>query len=139
MILCISHEAGLEEKNYVYDKMREFNWRHFPDALKGRYQEVQLFLRDENGQLFGGLTGEICWNWLEVEYLYVDDVVRKSGYGSSLLFEAEQLARAKGCDFIKLDTLSFQALDFYIKQGYEIYGTIENAGSFTHYYLKKDL
>lgn len=45
----------------------------------------------------------------------------------------------KKCDFIKLDTLSFQALDFYLKQGFEVFGTIHNAGSYSHYYLTKEL
>ncbi|PRX72564.1 hypothetical protein B0G52_105117 [Cohnella sp. SGD-V74] len=53
--------------------------------------------------------------------------------------EAEKMARKKKCDFIKLDTLSFQALEFYLKEDFQIYGTIENAGGHTHYYLKKDI
>ncbi|MGV2787448.1 GNAT family N-acetyltransferase, partial [Clostridium perfringens] len=64
---------------------------------------------------------------------------RKSGYGAKLLNEAEKIAIEKQCEFAKLDTLSFQALDFYINQGYEVYGKIENAGRHTHYYLKKEL
>jgi GNAT superfamily N-acetyltransferase len=95
--------------------MIEFNLRHFPDDLKGKCQVVNLFLKDADGNIFGGLVGEICWNWLEVQYLFVDDIYRKSGYGKKLLLEAEQIAKEKKCDFIKLDTLSFQALDFYKK------------------------
>lgn len=83
--------------------------------------------------------GEICWNWLEIHYLFVDEAFRKSGYGAKLLNEAEKIAKEKQCEFVKLDTLSFQALDFYIKQGYEVYGQIENAGRHTHYYMKKDI
>ncbi|MHA6533893.1 GNAT family N-acetyltransferase [Paenibacillus sp. BAC0078] len=139
MELFISHESTPEGKNYVTNKMIEFNRQHFPDALKGRYQEVQLLLKNAEGLTFGGLIGEICWNWLEVQYLFVEEACRKSSYGSMLISEAEQLARSKGCDFIKLDTLSFQALDFYLKQGFEVYGTIPNAGGFNHYYLKKNL
>ena len=56
-----------------------------------------------------------------------------------LLIKAERLAKENECDFIKLDTLSFQALDFYKKQGYEVWGAIPNAGRHTHYYLKKDI
>lgn len=116
-----------------------YNLKHFPDDLKGRYQEINLLLRNADGQILGGIVGEICWNWLEIHYLFVDEPYRKSGYGAKLLNEVEKIAIEKQCEFAKLDTLSFQALDFYIKQGYEVYGKIENAGRHTHYYLKKEL
>ncbi|AWP29287.1 GNAT family acetyltransferase [Paenibacillus glucanolyticus] len=132
-------EADSGDNNYVRNQMIEFNLNHFPDDLKGRYQEINLLLRNADGEILGGIVGEICWNWLEIHYLFVDERFRKSGYGAKLLSEVENMAREKQCEFVKLDTLSFQALDFYIKQGYEIYGKIENAGRHTHYYMKKDL
>lgn len=125
--------------NYVRNQMIKYNLKHFPDDLKGRYQEVNVLLRNADGQILGGIVGEICWNWLEIHYLFVDEPFRKSGYGTKLLNEAEKIAIDKQCEFVKLDTLSFQALDFYIKQGYEVYGQIENAGRHTHYYMKKDI
>lgn len=137
--LTISSSTNPSDKSYVVNKMIEFNLMHFPDDLKGRYQTVHLFLKDADNHIYGGLVGEICWNWLEVHYLFVDDHFRKLGYGKKLLSEAEKLAKEKKCDFIKLDTLSFQALDFYKKQGFEVFGTIQNAGRHTHYYLKKDM
>ncbi|WP_152392356.1 GNAT family N-acetyltransferase [Paenibacillus guangzhouensis] len=139
MELQIIQESNLQDKAYVRDKMAEFNRMHFPDDLKGRYQEVNLFLKDDEGQTYGGIIGEICWNWMEIQYLFVEAAYRGVGYGKRLLMEAEKLSREKGCDFMKLDTLSFQALDFYKKLGFEVYGVIENAGRHTHYYLKKDL
>ncbi|WP_054023954.1 GNAT family N-acetyltransferase [Bacillus sp. FJAT-28004] len=139
MELYISNELNSEDKAYISNNMFAFNLKHFPDDLKGRYQEVNLFLKNADGQIFGGILSEICWNWMQVEYLFVADEIRKSGYGKQLLAEAEKIAKAKNCDFIKLDTLSFQALDFYKKQGFEVFGTIQNAGGFTHYYLKKDI
>ncbi len=132
-------ESDSGDNNYVRNQMIEFNLKHFPDDLKGRYQEINLLLRNADGEILGGIVGEICWNWLEIHYLFVDERFRKSGYGAKLLSEVENMAREKQCEFVKLDTLSFQALDFYIKQGYEIYGKIENAGRHTHYYIKKDL
>ncbi|WP_240415428.1 GNAT family N-acetyltransferase [Paenibacillus periandrae] len=139
MDLHITNETNDAAKSYVVNKMIEYNLRHFPDDLKGRYQIVNLYLQDTYGNIFGGLVGEICWNWLEVQYLFVDDAYRKLGYGKKLLSEAEQIAKDKNCDFMKLDTLSFQALDFYKEQGFEVFGTIQNAGRHTHYYLKKDI
>ncbi|SDD55272.1 Acetyltransferase (GNAT) family protein [Paenibacillus sp. UNCCL117] len=139
MELHVSNETNDPAKSYILTKMIEYNFRHFPDDLKDRFQIVNLYLKDANGNVYGGLVGEICWNWLEVQILFVDDAYRKLGYGKKLLLEAEQIAKDKKCDFIKLDTLSFQAVDFYKEQGYEIFGTIQNAGSHTHYYLKKDI
>ncbi|MBX4150404.1 GNAT family N-acetyltransferase [Paenibacillus sp. FSL W7-1279] len=132
-------ESNSADINYVRNQMIKYNLKHFPDDLKGRYEEVNLLLRNADGQILGGIVGEICWNWLEIHYLFVDEAFRKSGYGAKLLNEAEKIAKEKQCEFVKLDTLSFQALDFYIKQGYEVYGQIENAGRHTHYYMKKDI
>ena len=39
-----------------------------------------------------------------------------------------------------LDTFDFQAKDFYLKHGYEIFGTLENCPpNHNRYYLKKAL
>ncbi|KOP69182.1 GNAT family acetyltransferase [Bacillus sp. FJAT-18019] len=139
MSIEITNNIDTDNKDYVRNKMIEFNLKHFPDELKGRYQELKLHLVHDGGAIIGGIVGEFCWNWLEIHYLFVEEEYRKSGYGRSLLKEAEKMAVERKCDFIKLDTLSFQALDFYLKEGFQIYGTIENAGRHTHYYLKKDI
>ncbi len=75
---------------------------------------------------------------MEIHTFIIDSGVRKSGYGTKLLLELENIAIEKDCDFIKVDTLSFQALEFYKKNGYQVYGCIDNVGrEFKHYYLKK--
>ena len=139
MGLQIINENNKELKKYVRDKMSEYNMKHFPDDLKGRYQEIHLFLKDDDDHVCGGILGEICWNWLEIQYLFVELEYRGRGYGKKLMQEAQKIANEKQCDFIKVDTLSFQALDFYKKEGFEVFGMIENAGRHTHYYMKKDL
>jgi len=136
----ISQEQNDRKKSLINNKLYEYNLKHFPEDLRGRYQEISLFLTDENGQICGGILGEICWNWLEIHTLMIDEEIRGSGYGTKLLVEIEQIALHNNCDFIKVDTLSFQALDFYENHGYQVYGTLDNVGrDYKHYYLKKDL
>jgi GNAT superfamily N-acetyltransferase len=86
----------------------------------------------------GGLIGRIAYDWLHVELLWLDDSIRKKGYGKILLRQAEEIALSSGCIGAHLDTFSFQAPDFYIRLGYEVFGQIENhPKGETRYYLKK--
>jgi GNAT superfamily N-acetyltransferase len=140
MNLHISKESNEKKKRHVNKMLYEYNLQHFPEDLRGSYQEINLYLMDEEGNVRGGLLGEVCWNWLEIHILMIDEDLRKHGYGSKLLMEAEQIAAEAECDFIKVDTLSFQALDFYKKHGYEEYGVLDNVGrDHEHYFLKKSL
>jgi GNAT superfamily N-acetyltransferase len=140
MDLYITRELNKEDKQYIDEALYKFNLKHFPEDLSGRYEEINLFLKDEAGNVRGGILTEVCWNWLEIHTFMVDEDIRKSGFGTKLLAEIEMIALEKQCDFIKVDTLSFQALHFYKKNGYKVYGSIDNVGrEFTHYYLKKDL
>jgi GNAT superfamily N-acetyltransferase len=103
-------------------------------------EEINLCLKDDNGDIVAGINRAICWNWMEISILWVVDNYRSQGYGKRLLEEAEKVPRAKKCTLIKLDTFSFQAPEFYKKYGYELIATIEDAplGS-KHFYYKKDL
>ncbi|MBT2680708.1 GNAT family N-acetyltransferase [Bacillus sp. ISL-35] len=136
----ITKELNESYKNHINHKLYEYNLSHFPEDLRGRYKELNFVLLDEGGNVRGGILGEVCWNWLEIHTLMIDEDIRGLGYGTKLLAEMERAALDSQCDFIKVDTLSFQALDFYQNNGYEVYGTLDNVGrAYKHYYLKKDI
>ncbi|MEK5214672.1 MULTISPECIES: GNAT family N-acetyltransferase [Psychrobacillus] len=140
MNLHISRETNKTDKQYINEELYKFNLKYFPEDLRGRYEEINLYLKDDSGNVRGGILAEVCWNWLEIHIFMIDEDIRKSGFGTKLLVEMEKIAREKECDFIKLDTLSFQALGFYEKNGYEVFGSLDNVGrDYKHYYLKKDL
>ncbi|MGN7478761.1 GNAT family N-acetyltransferase [Solibacillus silvestris] len=140
MSIHLIKELNSKDKQYINDELYKFNLKHFPKDLRGKYEEVCLFLKDDNGTVRGGILSEICWNWMEIHTFMIDEDIRNTGYGTKLLTELEKIAAEKECDFIKVDTLSFQALDFYKKNGYQVFGRIDNVGrDFKHYYLKKDL
>lgn len=126
-----------DEAHYIRKKLIEFNSKHVPNGI---YKEINLGLKDDNKQMFAGLNSALSWNWMEIDILWVDENHRGKGLGGGLLLEAENIARANNCSFIKLNTFSFQAPEFYKKYGYEVMAIIEDAplGS-THYYFKKML
>ena len=59
---------------------------------------------------------------------------------ATLLQAMENTAKKKGAKYAEVDTFSFQALPFYQKQGFEVFGTLENYPiSDKKYYLNKVL
>lgn len=103
-------------------------------------RELGIFLEDEEGNCQGGLIGMTHGNWLDVEYLVVDEALRGQNMGSELLKRAEQAASDRGCKYVFLDTFSFQAPEFYKKMGYkEVFVREEYPVTGKRHYLVKEL
>jgi len=104
------------------------------------WQSLYLFLRDEQGNTVGGLKGGTYWGWLDISQLWVVETLRGLGYGSRLLMAAEQEALKRGCHHAYLDTMDFQALEFYQQHGYTIYGELVDIPlGHKRYSLQKEL
>ncbi|UYZ63798.1 GNAT family N-acetyltransferase [Hymenobacter weizhouensis] len=95
-------------------------------------------LAQRNQAVVGGLWGEVFWGWLKVELLWVQEDLRGQGLGRQLLRRAEAEAQREGATAAHLDTFSFQALEFYQREGYEIFGTLPDfPRGHTRYFLQK--
>lgn len=80
------------------------------------------------------------YNSYSCDILWVSEEYRKSGFGTKLLKEMEKIAVEENCKLIHLDTFDFQAKDFYLRHGYEVFGVLEDCPeSHCRYYLKKKL
>jgi GNAT superfamily N-acetyltransferase len=73
-----------------------------------------------------GLWGHLYYDRLFFELLFVPESVRGQRFGTRLLAQAEAVAREKDCVGIWLDSFSFQVPGFYLKRGFEAWGTLEN-------------
>jgi len=101
-------------------------------------ERIASFIKDEQGKVLGGIVADIKWGWLHVDWLWIDEGIRKDGWGARLLATMEQYASDKGIIHFHLETTSFQALPFYQKQGYTVFGELPDMppGHIT-YFLKK--
>jgi len=103
------------------------------------YADFQLYAR-RGDQVVGGMFGHSGMGWLYIDYLWLDGHERGQGLGKHLLQAAEGEARKRGCVGVFLYTYSFQAPDFYQKQGFQIMGVLEECPpGHQRYYLKKAL
>lgn len=75
-------------------------------------------------QVLGGLTGRTSLGLLFVDSFHLPPQLRGSGLGGEVLRAAEEEGRRRGCLNAVLYTLSFQAPDFYRKNGWTVFGTI---------------
>jgi GNAT superfamily N-acetyltransferase len=132
--ITIDEAPSREDRKVVERAIDDFNARTVP----GRDQRFALLLRDAGGALVGGLDGVIGWEWLFVNNLWVHDALRGQSYGRDLLARAERRALEHGCHSVWLDT--FQALGFYEKCGYSVFGALEDyPPGQTRYFLRKRL
>lgn len=81
--------------------------------------------RDASGEIKGGLVGGTYLGWLSIQMLTLDESLRGQGHGSTLLKLAEEEAVRRGCPRVFLETLSFQALPFYEKHGYQVHSKLD--------------
>jgi GNAT superfamily N-acetyltransferase len=103
-------------------------------------EPVHFFLVDENNNVRGGLLGSTNWDWLRIDILAIDPALRGQQFGRQLMQLAEVQARERGCKMAYVDTFSFQALPFYQKLGYEIFGQLDGfPGEHSRLFLKKSL
>ncbi len=109
-------------------------------AGDNKFERLCYTLRADDDEVVGGVLGETYWDWFFVDLLWVKAELRGRGYGRQLLARAEEEARTRGAKNAYLDTFSFQSPDFYKKQGYQVFGELEDYPPGHHrLFLRKQL
>lgn len=127
--------ASDAELDTLYQGLRAYNAGRMGDP---GYSPLHVLLRDEEGEVRGGVAGDVYFGWLFIRYLWVAGEHRGGGYGERLLREAEDEARSRGCHAVWLDTFSFQAPGFYRRLGFHEFGRLQDypAGHARHFFWK---
>ncbi|OGT07505.1 MAG: hypothetical protein A2X78_00470 [Gammaproteobacteria bacterium GWE2_37_16] len=92
----------------------------------GNYEaNTYLFAyHNEHDDLVAGLYAFCRMGAFHVDLLWVDELLRGQKLGTKLLEQAEECARDNGALYVNVNTATFQALDFYLKNGYEVFAKL---------------
>jgi N-acetylglutamate synthase-like GNAT family acetyltransferase len=103
-------------------------------------QRISFVVQTPDKKIVGGVSGEMNWNWLYVDLLWVKDELRGRGFGHRLMTVIENEAKKLGATKAYLDTYSFQAPEFYKKLGYREFGKLKDfPAGHQKYFLTRDL
>ena len=111
-----------EDTGFIFRRLVDFNESRTRPASA---RELAVLARC-GPEIVAGLTGFTHWNWLNIRFLWVAEPFRRRGLGRRLVAAAEREARIRGCEHAHLDTFSFQAVPFYERLGYSVFGRLED-------------
>ena len=120
------------EIKYIREELNQFNNERVGED---GHTPLNIVEYDANGNVIGGILGGTYWGWMYVDILWVHEKHRYKGIGSKLLLEAEKEAIRRGCHHVHLDTMSWQAPEFYQKHGYEVIGILPDIPNGNQKYL----
>ena len=92
--LIIKHTPSDADRAAIIGPLSEFNAAHgYPtDSLP-----LAILLRNDDGDVVGGLYAKTGYGWLFVEFLVVPESMRRSAIGTELMNAAERIAVERGC------------------------------------------
>lgn len=119
----MNYNPNKNEIEFVNNALEKFNNMHVgPD----NHLLLNIVEYDENQNVMAGILGGTYWGWLHIDILWVDENFRSKKIGSRLLIAAENEAKKRGCHSVHVDTMSWQAPEFYKKHGYELISELDN-------------
>jgi ribosomal protein S18 acetylase RimI-like enzyme len=108
------------------------------DGFQRDYTSFEI--REDNGELIGICKVKLFFGNLHIKVLLIKKKYRGQGFGTQLINHALQYAKEQGCRFAFIESMSFQAPEFYKKLGFIVELKRDGyAGGTSFYYLRKDL
>lgn len=134
----IIQQEVAKDRDFIRKKIIEHNITNLPGEVNSPFGQMSFMVRDEQEKIVGGLTTTGFWRSLHIDFLWVDPATRSKGIAEKLMARAEIYARSKEYRLMIVDTFSFQAPEFYKKQGFTEFGVVNNhPEGHSHHYLEK--
>jgi GNAT superfamily N-acetyltransferase len=138
--LSLSYDVLQNDIDILWNGIIEYNSIIGPMLKYPPYEPYRIILKNKSNKIIAGILCKIYLKSIFVDLLWISEEFRKEGIGSILLKKAEEYGKSLGCKFVHLDTFSFQAIEFYKKYNYEIFGCLDDyPDGIKRYFLKKNL
>ena len=101
---------------------------------------ICFYFTDTKNKIIAAVVTQNFWGALHIKNVWVHKERRSHGYGRTLMNEALKYAKEKGYKFAFVETMSFQAPEFYQKLGFKLELKRDGYSLDTSFcYFKKDL
>ena len=115
-----------KESEHIINKIIDFNNKQIAFTQTAEPIYLNYVVKNHAGIIAGINAYMYHWGLLFVDVLFVEEDHRGNNLGSKLLQMVEDKAKMMGATIVHLDTFDFQAKDFYLKQGYTIFGVLDD-------------
>lgn len=139
-------------ENILYcDELSDKNKQKALDILRKNANEKADFIaknngafafvfEDDNKNVQAFIEGYCYYSCCYIDLLATEESARNKGYASQLMQKAESLARMRGCLFMAVNTMDFEARPFYEKHGFKVEFVREGFEKKSKmYFLRKEL
>ena len=99
---------------------------HFQHPKPEGLDQSFIWQMKDGERLVAAMNGKIRYQAMEIENLAIDPDYQGQGLGSQFIDYAKDYAHQVGVTSILLTTRTYQAKDFYLKHGFEVYGFLED-------------
>jgi GNAT superfamily N-acetyltransferase len=121
--LVVTDKPGSEAEAVIRDGLGGYS---LEKAGYSDYRPLAVLARDpETDEVVGGLLGRTSFGLLRIDTFFLPERLRRQGLGGRIIKMAEEEGRRRGCSRALLSTLSFQAPEFYRRQGWDELARIE--------------
>ena len=120
--IIVTDAADDESIQIIGNGLNHFNDQH---VGYGDRQPLAVLVRDpQSGEVVGGASGRTSLGMLFLDLFHLPETLRGMGIGTEVLRRFEEEGRRRGCRSAVLYTISFQAPEFYERNGWVRFGEV---------------
>ncbi len=120
--IIVTDDADDESIQIIGNGLNQFNDMH---VGYGDRRPLAVLVRDpHSGDVVGGASGRTSLGLLFLDLFHLPQTLRGMGIGTEVLRRFEEEGRRRGCRAAVVYTISFQAPEFYERNGWVRFGEV---------------